>query len=191
MKVKEESEKAVLKLNIQKKEIMAYGSITLWLTEREKVQTVTGVTFVGSRITAAIKLTDTCSWNKSCDKPRHSIKKQRYHFANKDPYSQRYGFSSSYVRIWELDYKEGLSVDAFKFWYWWRLLRIPWTARESNQSIINEINLEYSLQGLTLKLKLQYFGHLMQRSGSLEKTLMLAKVKVKWLVTQSCPAFCE
>ena len=61
MKVKEESEKAVLKLNIQKKEIMAYGSITLWLTEREKVQTVTGVTFVGSRITAAIKLTDTCS----------------------------------------------------------------------------------------------------------------------------------
>ena len=64
-------------------------------------------------------------------------------------------------------------VDAFKVWCWSRLLRVPWTARRSNQSILKEINSEYSLEGLMLKLKLQYFGHLMQRADSLEKTLML------------------
>ena len=191
MKVKEESEKVVLKLNIQKMKIMAYGSITSWLTEREKVETVTGVIFLGSRITVAIKLTDACSWNKSCDKPRQSIKKQRYHFAKKDLYSQRYSFSSSHVWIWELDHKESLSVDAFKFLCWWRLLRVPWTARELNKSILNEINPEYSLQGQILKLKPLDFRYLMQRSDSLEKTLVLAKVKVKLLVTQSCPALCK
>ena len=68
-------------------------------------------------------------------------------------------------------------IDAFELWYWRRLLRVPWTARRSNQSILKEINPEYSLEGLMLKLKLQYFGHLMRRTDSLEKTLMLGKIK--------------
>ena len=70
-------------------------------------------------------------------------------------------------------------TDALELWCWRRLLRVPWTARRSNQSILKEISPEYSLQGLTLKLKLQYFGHLMQRTESLEKTLMLAKIEDK------------
>ena len=68
-------------------------------------------------------------------------------------------------------------IDAFEFWYWRRLLRVPWTVRRSNQSILKEINPEYSLEGLMLKLKLQYFGPLMQRTDSLEKTLMLGKIE--------------
>ena len=68
-------------------------------------------------------------------------------------------------------------IDAFKLWYWRRLLRVPWTARKSNQSILKEISPEYSLERLMLKLKLQYFGHLMQRTDSLEKTLMLGKIE--------------
>ena len=68
-------------------------------------------------------------------------------------------------------------IDAFELWYWRRLLRVPWTARRSNQSILKEISAEYSLEGLMLKLKLQYFGHLMQRRDSLEKTLMLGKIE--------------
>ena len=70
-------------------------------------------------------------------------------------------------------------IDAFELWCWRRLLRVPWTARRSNQSILKEINLEYSLEGLMLKLKLKYFGHLMQRAESLEKTLMLGKIEGK------------
>ena len=72
---------------------------------------------------------------------------------------------------------EQLRIDAFELWCWKRLLRVPWTARRSNQSILEEINPEYSLEGLMLKLKLQYFGHLMQRTDSLEKTLMLGKIE--------------
>ena len=68
-------------------------------------------------------------------------------------------------------------IDAFELWCWGRLLRVPWTARRSNQSMLNEINPEYSLEGLMLKLKLQYFGHLMQKTDSLEKTLMLEKIE--------------
>ena len=68
-------------------------------------------------------------------------------------------------------------IDAFELWYWRRLLRVPWTARRSNQSILKEISPEYSLQGLMLKLKLQYFGHLMRRADSFEKTLMLGKIE--------------
>ena len=68
-------------------------------------------------------------------------------------------------------------IDAFKLWYWRRLLKVPWTARRSNQSILKEISPEYSLEGLILKLKLQYSGHLMQRADSLEKTLMLGKIE--------------
>ena len=126
------------------------------------------------------------------DKPRQHIKKQRHYFSNKGPSSQSYGFSSSHVWMWKLDYKESWArrIDAFKLWCWKSLLRVPWTARRSNQSILKDISPEYSLEGLMLKLKLQYFGHLMQRSDTLEKTLMLRKIegirrrgrqKVRWL----------
>ena len=110
-------------------------------------------------------------WKKSYDQPRQHIKKQRHYFANKGPSSQSYGLSSSYVWIWELDYKESW-VDAFELWCWRRLLKVSWTSWRSNQSIVKEISPEYSLEGLMLKLKLQYFGHLMRRIDSLEKTLM-------------------
>ena len=94
--------------------------------------------------------------------------------------------------MWELDYKESWAprIDAFELWYWRGLLRVPWTARRSNQSILTEISPEYSLEGPMLKLELQYFGHLMQRTDSLEKILMLGKIegrrrrgwpKMKWL----------
>ena len=78
---------------------------------------------------------------------------------------------------WTIKKAEYQRVDAFELWYWRRLLRVPWTARRSNQSIIKEISPEYSLEGLMLKLKLQYFGHLIQRTDSLEKTLMLGKIE--------------
>ena len=132
------------------------------------------------------------SWKKSYDKPRRCIEKQRHYFDDKHPYSQRYGFSSSHVLIWELDHKEveNRRTDAFKLWCWWRLLRVPWTARRSNQSILKEINPEYSLKGLVLKLKLQYFGCLMWRANLLEEILVLGKIegrrrrgwqRIRWL----------
>ena len=102
-------------------------------------------------------------WKKSYEQPRHHIQKQRHYFANKGPSSQGYGFSSSHVWMWELDFE--------------KTLRVLWTARHSNKSILKEINPEYSLEELMLKLKLQYFGHLMQRADSLEKTLMLGKTE--------------
>ena len=114
-------------------------------------------------------------WQESYDQPRQHIKKQRHYFANKGPSSQGYGFSSSHVKMWELDCEESWAwrIDAFELWCWRRLLRVPWTARRSNQSILKEISPGRSLVGLMLKLKLQYFGHLMRRVDSLEKTLML------------------
>ena len=120
-------------------------------------------------------------WKKSCDQPRQHIKKQRHYFANKCPYSQAmvfpvviYGCES-----WTIKKTEHQKIDAFEPWCWRRLLRIPWTARRSNQSILKEISPEYSLEGLMLKLKLQYFGHLMGRTDSSEKTLMPAKIEGK------------
>ena len=80
---------------------------------------------------------------------------------------------------WTIKKAECQRIDAFELWCWRRLLRVPWTARRSNQSIRKEISPEYSLEGLMLKLKLQYFGHLMRRSDSLEKTLMLGKIEVR------------
>ena len=80
---------------------------------------------------------------------------------------------------WTIKKAEPQRIDAFELWCWRRLLRIPWTAKRSNQSILKEINPEYSLEGLSMKLKPQYFGHLMQRVNSLEKTLMLGKMKGK------------
>ena len=77
---------------------------------------------------------------------------------------------------WTIKKTEHTRIDPFELWYWRRLLRVPWTARRSNQSILKEIHPEYSLEGLMMRLKLQYFGHLMQRTDSLEKTLMLEKI---------------
>ena len=96
---------------------------------------------------------------------------------NKDPSSQGYGFSTSHVWMWELDYTESWAPKNWcELWCWRRLLRVPWTARRSNQSILKEISPDCSLEGLMLKLKLQYFGHLMQWVDSLEKSLMLGAI---------------
>ena len=84
----------------------------------------------------------------------------------------RYGYES-----WTIKKTKHQRIDAFRMWCWRRLLRVPWTARRSNQSILNEISPEYSLEGLMLKLKLQYFGHLMQRVNSLDKTVMMGKIE--------------
>ena len=126
-------------------------------------------------VTAAMKLKDTCSWKKSNDKPNQCIEKQRHYFAHKGPSSQSYGFSSSHVWMWELDYKESehWRIDAFELWCWRRLLRVPWTAKRSNQSILKEINPEYSLEGLMLKLKLQYFDHLMRKTDGIIQAKIL------------------
>ena len=108
------------------------------------------------------------------------IKKQRHHFADKCSSSQSYGFFSSRVQSenWIIKKAECQRVDPFELWYWKRLLRVPWTTGRSNQSVLKGINSEYSLEGLMLKMKLQYFGHLMQRLNSLEKTMILESLRV-------------
>ena len=169
MKVKEESEKIGLKLNIQKTKIMASGSITSWQIDGETVETVSDFIFLGSKITAdgdcshEIKKTLT-PWKESYDQPRQHIQKQRHYFANKGPSSQgmvfpvvMYGCES-----WTVNKAEHQRIDVFELWCWRKLLRVPWTARRSNQSILKEISPGISLEGMMLKLKLQYFGHLMQ-----------------------------
>ena len=102
-----------------------------------------------------------------------------YYFANKGPSSQGYGFSVVMYgcESWTIKKAERRRIDAFELRCWRRLLRVPWTARRSNQFILKEISLGCLLEGLILKLKLQYFGHLMQRIDSLEKTLMLGKIE--------------
>ena len=131
-------------------------------------------------------------WKESFDQPREHIKKQRHYFVNKGPSSQGYGFSSGHVWMWELDCEEieHQRIDGFELWCWRKLLRVPLSARRSKQSILKEISPGCSLEGLILKPKLQYFGHLMQRVDSLEKTLMLGGIggrrrrgqqRVRWL----------
>ena len=111
-------------------------------------------------------------WKESYDQPRQHIQKQRHYFANKGQSSQGYGFSSGFsVKKAELR-----RIDAFELWCWRRLLRVPWTARRCNQSILKETSPGCSLEGLMLKLKLQYFGHLIWRTDSFEKTLMLGEI---------------
>ena len=116
-------------------------------------------------------------WKKSYDQPRQYVKKQRHYFVNKGPSSLGYGFyrSHGWCESWTIEKAEHGRIDSFELCCEKRLLRVPWTARRSNQSILKEISPECSLEGLMLKLKLQYFGHLMQRAGPLEKTLMLGK----------------
>ena len=118
------------------------------------------------------------SWKESYDQPKLHIKKQRHYFANSGLSSQSCGFSSSHVWMWGLGYKknECRRIDAFELWCWRRLLRIPWTARRSNQSILRETGPGCSLEGLMLKLKLQYFGHVMWKADSFEETLMLGGI---------------
>ena len=118
-------------------------------------------------------------WKNNYDKPIQCIKKQRHHFVDKGPHSQSYVFPVVMYGCerWSIKKTECQRIDAFKLWCWRRLLRVPWIARRSNQSILKEINSEYSLEGLMLKWKLQYFGHLMWRADSLGKTLMLGKIE--------------
>ena len=117
-------------------------------------------------------------WKKCYDQPRQCIKKQRHHLADKGLQSQSYGFPvvTYGCESWTIKKAEHWRIDAFELWCWRRLLRVPWTARRSNQSILKEFSPGYSLDGLMLKLKLQYFGHLMWRVDSLEKTLMLGGI---------------
>ena len=161
--------------------ITASSPITSWQIDGEKVETVTDFLFLCSKIT----VDDDCSHEIK----RHlllgrkvmtnldSVLKQWHHFAYKGPYNQSYGFSMYGCESWTIKKAEHWRIDAFKLWCWRKLLRVPWTARRSNQLILKEINLDYSLERLILKLKLQYFGHLMWRTDSLEKTLMLGKIE--------------
>ena len=177
---REESEKVGLKLNIQKTKIMATGPITSWQIDGETMETMTEFLFLGSKITADGDCSHEIkrhSLEEKLWKPRQHIKKQRHYFTNKVHLVKAmvlpavtYGFES-----WTIKKAECQRTDAFELWCWRRLLRVPWTARRSNQSILKEISSEYSLEGLMLKL--QYFGHLVQRTDSLEKTLMLGKIE--------------
>ena len=117
---------------------------------------------------------------RNYDKPRQHIKKQRHYFTNKGPSHQGYGFSIVVMygyESWSIKKAEHRRIDAFELWCWRRLLRVPWTAGRSNQPILKEISPEYSLERMMLKLKLQYFGHLMWTADSFEKTLMLGKIE--------------
>ena len=157
--------------------IIAFGPITSWQIDGEIMETETLFSWAPKSLhtlTEAMKLIDACSleekvWHRQC------IKKQRHFFANKGPYSQRYGFSSNHVWMLELDHKGSWTPKNWCFWT--VVLRVSRTARRSNQSILKKINPEYSLEGLMFKLKLQYFGHLMWRTDSFEKTLMLGKIE--------------
>ena len=129
-------------------------------------------------------------WKKSYDKPRKHIKKQRHYFASKDPYSQGCDFPSSHVGMWELDHKEGWALkNCFQTSVLEKILESPLDSKEIKPVNPKGSQPEYSLEGWMLKLKLHYFGHLMWRGNSLEKTLMLSKIedrrrgrkKVRWL----------
>ena len=182
--MKEESEKVGLKLNTQKTKIMASGPITSWEIDGETVETVSDFIFLGSKITAdgdcshAIKrhlllgrkvMTNLESILKSRDITLPT--KIRLVKAMVFPVVM-YGCEG-----WTVKKAERQKFDAFELWCWRRLLRIPWTARRSNQSILKEISPGCSLEGLMLKLKLQYLGHVMRRVDSLEKTLLLGGIE--------------
>ena len=163
MKVKEESEKVGLKLNIQKTKIMASCSITSWQVDGETMERVADFIFGGSKITVDGDCSPELrrySLAGKYDQPRQHIKKQRHYFAKKDPSSQSYGFPAVMYECcsWTMKKAEHQIIDAFELWCWRRLLRVPWTARRSNLSILKEIIAEYSLEGLMLRLKFQYLA---------------------------------
>ena len=182
MKVKEESEKVGLKLNTQKTEFMASSPITSWQIDGETMETARIFVFLCSKITSdgehSHEIKTFASSKESHDQPRQHIKKQRHYFANKGLSNQSYGFPVVIYgyESWTVKKAEHQRIDAFELWFWRRLLSVPWTARGSNQSILKQITPGCSLEGMMLKLKLQYFGHLMQRVDSLEKTLMLGGI---------------
>ena len=178
-------EKAGLKLSIQKTKIMGSSPITLWQIEGEKVEVVTGFIFLVSKITAdgdcsheiqrcfvlgKKAMTDLESIFKSGDITL--LTKAKIVKAMVFPGVIMYRCES-----WTIKKAEHQRIDVFKLWCWRRLLRVPWTARRSNQSVLKEINPEYSSERLMLKLKLQYFGYLIQSPDSLEKTLTLGKTE--------------
>ena len=188
MKVKEESEKAGLKLNIQKTKIMASGPITSWQIDGETMETVTDFIFWGSKITAdgdcSHEMKRYLLLGRRAMINLDSILKSRdITFVNKGHIVKAMVFSvvKYGCESWTIKKAECRRIDAFELWCWRRLLRVPWTARISNQSILKEINPEYSLEGIftgrMLKPKLQYFGHLMQRTDSLEETLILGEIE--------------
>ena len=183
MKVKEESEKVGLKLNMQKTKIMASGPITSWQIYRETVETVSDFIFWGSKITA--------DGDWSHETKRHLLLGRKVMtnldsiFKNRDitlPTKVRLVRAMVFPAVmygcesWTVKKAEHQRIDAFELWCWRRLLRVSWTARRSNQSILKEISPGCSLEGLMLRLKLQYFGHLIWRVDSLEKTLMLGGI---------------
>ena len=184
MKVRVESEKVSLKLNIQKTEIMASGPITSWEIDGETVETVSDFIFVGFKITAdgdCSHETKRCLLLRrkvmtnldSIVKSRHITLPTKVHLVKAVVFPVvMYGCES-----WTVKKAECQRIDVFELWCWRRLLRVPWTARRSNQSILKEISPGCSLEGLMLKLKLQYFGHLMRRGNSLEKILMLGRIR--------------
>ena len=183
IKVKEKSEKVGLKLNIQKTKIMASGPTASWEIDGETVETVSDFIFLGSKITTdgdcshEIKrrlllgrkvMTNLDSIFKSKDIPLpikvHLVK------------AMVFPVVMSGCESWTVKKIEHRRLDAFELWCWRRVFRVPWTARRSNQSILKEISPGISLEGMMLKLKLQYFGHFMRRLDSLEKTLMLGGI---------------
>ena len=184
MKVKKEIEKDGLKLNIQKTKIMASGPITSWEIDGEKMETVRDFIFLGSKITAE----GDCSHEikrrlllgrKAMINLDSILKSRDITFPTKGRLLKAmvfpvvmYGCES-----WTIKKAEHQRIDAFELWCWIRLSRVSWTSRRSKQSILKEISPEYSLEGLMLKLKLQYAGHLIRRADSFEKTLMLGKIE--------------
>ena len=181
MKVKEESEKVGLKLNIQKTKIMASGPITSWQIEGETMETVRDFILGSSKITAdgdcSHKIKRHLLLGRKAMTNLDSILKSRYITLPTKVKSMffpvvRYGCES-----WTIKKAEHQRIDTFELWCCRRLFRVPWTAKRSNQSIRKESTPEYSLEGLMLKLKLQYFGHMMRIADSFEKTLMLGKIE--------------
>ena len=132
-------------------------------------------------VTAAMKLKTLAPWNKSYDQPRRHIKSRDINLPTKVCLVKAMVFPVVIYECesWTIKKAERPRIDTFELWYWRKLLRVPWTARRSNQSILKEISPEYSLEGLILKLKLQYFGHLMWKTNSLENTLMLGKIECR------------
>ena len=132
-------------------------------------------------VTEAMKVTDSYSLEEKLWQPRQHIKKQRHYFADKDPYSQSYDFSSSHVWMWELDCKESWALKNRCLWtvVLEKTLESPLDCKEIKPVILKEISPEYSWEGLMLKLKLQYFSHLMWRADLLENTLILGKIEGK------------
>ena len=184
MKVKEQSEKGGLKLNIQKTKMMPSGPITSWEIDGETVETVTGFILGGSKITAD----GDCSHEikrclllgrKSMTNLDSILKSREITLPTKVHLVKAMVFPVVMYECesWAIKKAECRRIDAFEPWCWRRLLRVPWTARRSNKSILKDISPEYSLEGLMLRLKLQYFGHLMRRTDSFEKTLMLGKTE--------------